>query len=181
MPIKRSIVINCDGFILRKWLKKDISSLIENADNRNIWINLKDLFPAPYTREDANKWIDFTASAPVNTLFAIIKDSKAIGGIGIHFFDDVHKHSAEIGYWLGENYWGKGIATEAVSKFVSFIFVNFDINRIFARVFGWNLSSARVLEKNGFKLEGNLRKHIFKNGLYTDESIYGLLKEEYKP
>lgn len=162
-------------------MKKDIKSLVENADNKNVWINLKDLFPSPYTKKDALKWIEFIKKQPANTNFAIDVNGKAIGGIGVHFFEDVHRYTAEIGYWLGENYWGKGIATEAVGKFVIFIFDNFGINRIFARVYGWNHSSARVLEKNGFKFEGKLRSNVLKNGFYTDEIIYGLLKNELKP
>lgn len=178
MAVRRNIILQCNGFILRRWMKKDIKSLVENADNRNVWINLKDIFPSPYTKEDAHKWIEMTNKFPANTNFAIVVNDKAVGGIGAHFHGDVYKKSAEIGYWIGENYWGKGIATEAVRRFVLFLFDNFEINRIFARVFGWNRSSARVLEKNGFKFEGKLANHVFKDGFYTDEIIFGLLKNE---
>jgi [ribosomal protein S5]-alanine N-acetyltransferase len=176
--MKKHIILDCDSFILRRWMKKDLKSLIYYANNRNVWINLKDVFPYPYTKEDADKWFRIIESTAANTNFAIVAENKAVGGIGLHLFTDVYKHSAEIGYWLGEEYWGKGIATSAVARLTSFAFENFDINRIFARVFEWNPASVKVLEKNGFQLEGKLRKQIFKNGVFTDELIFGLLKNE---
>ena len=181
VTVNKQAVLNCSSCILRKWQKSDLKSLVENASNWNIWINLKDTFPFPYTPEAALKWLKFTEMQPANTNFAIVVKDKAIGGIGVTFFDDLNRYSAEIGFWIGENYWGRGIATEAVKIFTAFIFENFGINRIFARVFDWNLSSAKVLEKNGFKIEGRLRKNVYKDGLFTDELIFGLLKDEFKP
>jgi RimJ/RimL family protein N-acetyltransferase len=118
-----------------------------------------------------------TESFPLNSNFAIVVEGKAIGGIGARFQDDVYKCSAELGYWVGEKYWRRGIATEAVNRMTGFLFENFDINRIFARVFDWNQSSIKVLEKNGFFLEGRLKNHVYKDGLFTDELIFGLLKD----
>jgi [ribosomal protein S5]-alanine N-acetyltransferase len=139
-------------------------------------LTLKIYFPHPYTAEEADKWFELVKKLPENTIFAIVLEGKAIGGIGIHLLDDVHKHCAEIGYWVGEDYWNRGIATEAVRKMTAFAFDNFDINRIFARVFDWNQSSAKVLTKNNFQLEGRLRKSIYKDGVFTDELVYGLLR-----
>jgi [ribosomal protein S5]-alanine N-acetyltransferase len=174
----KKIQIICDGFILRPWLKKDKRSLVKNANNKNVWINLKDIFPHPYTSAEADIWFDIVKKLPVNTSFAIDYEGKAVGGIGIHLLEDVHKHSAEIGYWLGEDYWNRGITTEAVRRITSFAFDNFDINRIFARVFEWNQSSAKVLEKNNYRLEGRLRQSIYKDGVFTDELVYGLLRTD---
>jgi [ribosomal protein S5]-alanine N-acetyltransferase len=176
--MSNKVIIKCSSFELREWNESDVKSLVEHANNYNVWINLKDLFPHPYTEDDAREWIRVCNSFDVNTNFAIVINSKAAGGIGVHFFEDVYKYSAEIGYWLGEKYWGKGIATEAVGRMISFVFENFDINRIFARVFDWNLASMKVLENNGFQSEARLRKQVFKDGVFADEIIYGLLKNK---
>jgi [ribosomal protein S5]-alanine N-acetyltransferase len=171
-------LIKCNGFILRPWRRRDKRSLVKHANNKNVSLNLMDVFPNPYSEEDAYKWFNIVDISPVNTLFAIVVERKAVGGIGIHFKEDVRRYSAELGYWLGEEYWGRGIATESVKQIIAFSFKNFDINRLYASVFDWNLSSVRVLEKNNFKLEGILRKSIFKNGVYADELVYGLLRED---
>jgi [ribosomal protein S5]-alanine N-acetyltransferase len=170
--------IICSNFILRHWQKGDLRSLVKNANNFNVWINLKDAFPHPYTIDDAKNWIKIAEVSPQGTLFAIVVDGKAAGGIGIHLQSDVHKYSAEMGYWLGEDYWNRGIISEAVKKVTSYAFETFDINRIFAHVFIWNQSSVRVLEKNNFKLEGRLRDNVFKDGVFTDELVYGLLRND---
>ncbi len=158
------------SFRLRKWQIEDVESLTENANNYKIWRNLKDVFPHPYTLADAHDWIKFVANEPCN--FAIEVDKKAVGGIGILFKNDVYRKSAELGYWLGEKYWNQGIISQSIPKITTFVFDNYEINRIYAGVFEYNLASMKVLEKAGFKKEAILKKSICKEGKLYDEHIY---------
>ncbi len=161
--------------ILRPWQNGDQQSLVHNADNFNVWINVRDTFPHPYTIIDAERWILHTQSLR-DTQFAIIIDSFAVGGIGIIPQTDVYSKSMEIGYWLGEEYWGRGIASEAVGAIRKYAFERFDIVRIFADVFDWNKASARILEKNAFAFEGRKKNAIVKNGKICDLLMYAVLK-----
>jgi len=161
--------------LLRDWQQGDEYALVKYASNRRIWINLRDSFPHPYTMDDARWWIGHAANKP-GTNFAIINGAEAIGGIGIMLQEDVYRHSAEIGYWLGEPFWGRGIATWALSAMTKYAFATFNIVRLYATVFEWNPASARVLEKNGFHLEGILHKSITKGGSTIDSSLYSLVK-----
>jgi RimJ/RimL family protein N-acetyltransferase len=161
-------------FKLRPWSTNDISSLAKYADNYNISKFLRDAFPYPYDEEDAKAFIEFaTSETPVNH-FAIDIKGMAVGGIGIHPLADIYRKNAELGYWLAEPFWGKGIITKAIGEMVNYAFDTYDINRIFALPFGTNLASQRVLEKAGFKLEGKFEKTIFKNGEWIDELIYAV-------
>ncbi len=135
-------------------------------------------FPHPYTVEHARSFINMAnRDTPVH-IFAIEVEGEAAGGIGIHPQSDIHIKNAELGYWLAENYWGKGIITEAVKQMVDFAFRTYDINRVFARPFGNNPASQRVLEKAGFKLEARLKDTIFKNDEFLDELIYAIRKAD---
>jgi [ribosomal protein S5]-alanine N-acetyltransferase len=164
-------------FILRPWNENDIDSLIANANNNNIARFMTDGFPHPYTAENAKAFIAMaTKDEPVH-IFAIEVDGKAAGGIGIHPQADVMKKNAELGYWLGENYWGKGIITAAIKQMTEFAFATYDITRIYARPFGNNTASQKVLEKAGFTLEARIEKSIFKNGEFLDELIYAVRKK----
>ena len=172
------------NFTLRSWNMDDVDNLVRFANNKKIADNLTNAFPHPYTREDG---ISFISSIhpegvslpdgifPHGRVFAIDVDGVACGAIGIFPQTDVHEKNAEMGYWLAEEYWGRGIITEAARQAIEFGFKNFDINRIFARPFSSNLASQRVLEKAGMKLEARLEKSIFKNGRYLDELIYSVL------
>ncbi len=163
--------------VVRAWRLDDIESLIRHANNIKIWRNLKDTFPHPYTRGDAESWISGASSSESGTHFAIAVDGNAVGGIGIHPGKDVHRRTATIGYWLGEAYWGRGIATEALRAVSDYAFASFDFARLQAYVFEWNIASARVLEKAGYTREARLRKHCTKEGRTVDTFLYALVRE----
>ena len=161
-------------FKLRPWHISDLESLVSCANNPKIANNLTNKFPYPYTEENGRSFIAFaTANTPVHVM-AIEIDGKAAGGIGIHPQGDVQCKNAEMGYWLAEPYWGKGVITRAIPQMIDYGFANFDITRIFARPFGSNLASQRVLEKTGFILEARFEKTFFKNGQFEDELIYAV-------
>jgi [ribosomal protein S5]-alanine N-acetyltransferase len=159
-------------FLLRPWNTEDLDSLVLFANNEKIAKFMTDLFPHPYTIEKGREFIEYASKGnPVNIL-AIEVNGQAAGGIGIHPQQDMHRKNAELGYWLAEPYWGKGIITKAVVQMVDYGFKNWDIKRIFARPFGTNLASQKVLEKAGFVLEGRFEKTLFKKGEYIDELVY---------
>jgi RimJ/RimL family protein N-acetyltransferase len=162
---------------LRPWNIEDAESLVENANNFEIARFMSDTFPYPYTIEHANNFIAFaTKDEPIH-IFAIEIDGKAVGGIGIHPQVDIMKKNAELGYWLGEKYWGKGIISKAIRKIIPWAFKTYDITRIYARPFGSNMVSQKVLEKAGFILEARIKENIFKNGAYLDELIYAIRRQ----
>lgn len=164
-------------FKLRNWLPSDVTALVKYANNRNVSINLRDSFPYPYTDKDAREWIERNQRPDSSPDFAIATSDEAIGGIGIRIQQDVYKRSAEIGYWLGEPFWNKGICTMAVKALTHYAFEKSDIVRIYAEVFEWNHPSMRVLEKAGFTLEGRLRKSVNKDGKTIDSFRYALVRE----
>lgn len=166
-------------FKLRCWLSGDARSLCENADNVKIYNNLRNYFPSPYTLDDARDYIAFCKQGEgrEHIIRAIEVDGKAVGNVGVFFKDDVYCKSAELGYWLGEEYWGNGIMSRAVEQLCDYVFENYDIARIFAEPFATNVGSRRVLEKAGFELEGILKKSVFKNGKFVDGCIYALLSD----
>ena len=169
------VEIKIGEWSLRNWGETDIPALVKYADNRKIWLNVRDVFPFPYTQNDAEAWIN-TMQDPL-TNFAIATRAEAIGGIGFNLQEDIYRRSAEIGYWIGEPYWNRGIATLAVGAAAKYAFDNFDLVRLYATVFEWNPASARVLEKNGFKLEGRLEKSVIKDGKTIDSLQYALVIE----
>lgn len=158
------------NYTLRQWQAGDEKSLAENANNHKIWKNLKDVFPHPYTLTDAYEWIKIAADVQAN--FAIEVKGKAVGGIGILLKNDIYKKNAEIGYWLGEAYWGQGIISAAINEVTDYTFKNFDIFRIYAGVFEYNLASMRVLEKAGFHQEAVLKNALVKEDELFDEHIF---------
>lgn len=162
---------------LRHWKSSDLDSLIQHANNRKIWLNLRDRFPYPYSREAAEQWVQIAHTDERSVNFAIEVDGAAVGGIGLILGDDIDRRSAEIGYWLGEEFWGRGIISEAVNATTEFAFANFDLCRIWASVFDRNPASMRVLEKAGFVREGILRKSATKNGATLDTVLYALIRE----
>lgn len=161
---------------IRSYSARDKDALIKYANNRNVWINLRDSFPYPYTEKDAKAWIHFALNQKPESNFVIANGAEAIGGIGLVPQADVHRLSAELGYWLGEPFWGKGIASQAVGIFTEYAFANFDLVRIYAFVFEWNRASARVLEKAGYRLEGRLEKSVIKDGQIIDQFLYAILR-----
>lgn len=161
-------------FKLRPWNINDIDSLVIQANNFNIAKFMTDGFPNPYTIENAKSFIELATKDDPIHIFAIEINEKAVGGIGIHPQTDIMRKNAELGYWLGESYWGQGIITKAIQEVTAFAFKTYDITRIYARPFGTNIASHKVLEKSGFKLEAKIEKNIFKNGEFLDELIYAI-------
>jgi ribosomal-protein-alanine N-acetyltransferase len=164
---------------IRSWREGDEHALVRHADDRAVWINLRDRFPHPYTPADARAWLRFVGETRPETDFAIAVAGEAVGGIGIIPRDDVSRRSAEIGYWLGRDLWGRGLATAAVRALTDWAFAHFDLCRIDAAVFEWNPASARVLEKAGYLLEGRLRQSVTKDGRTIDQLLYARIREEW--
>lgn len=162
---------------LRPWNIEDAESLVENANNFEIARFMSDAFPYPYTIEHAKNFIAFATKDDPIHIFAIEMNGKAAGGIGIHPQADIMKKNAELGYWLGEKYWGKGIISKAILEIIPWAFNTYDITRIYARPFGTNIASQKVLEKAGFVLEARIKDNIFKNGAYLDELIYAIRRQ----
>ncbi len=161
---------------IRSWRSEDVPALVRYANNRKIWLNLRDRFPHPYTAADAERWIRFAVQAEPETHFAIAVGEDAVGGIGLDLKRDVYRRSAEIGYWLGEPFWGRGITTAAVRAITEYAFVQFDVCRVYASIFEWNPASMRVLEKAGYVCEGRLRKSVTKDSHTIDELIYAVVR-----
>jgi RimJ/RimL family protein N-acetyltransferase len=162
---------------LRPFRNGDQASITRYANNRRIWINLRDRFPHPYTRADADAWIRQVAGQDPPAHYGIAIDDEVVGGIGLTLQEDVHRRSAEIGYWLGEPFWGRGIMSEVVPAFTAYAFATFDVCRLYATVFEWNQASARILEKAGYFLEGRLRKSVTKDGQTIDQLLYAYVRE----
>ncbi len=164
-------------FTLRPFTENDVKSVAKYANNLEIAKNLTNKFPHPYTTENARQFIAFaTANKPVH-IMAIDVNGEAVGGIGVHPKDDIECKNAEMGYWIAEPFWGNGIITKAVAQMIEYGFANFEIDRIFARPFGTNLASQKVLQKTGFMLEAQFEKTLFKNGEYKDELIYAIRRK----
>lgn len=161
---------------VRPWRLDDAESLAWHANNRKIWLGIRDAFPHPYTLQDAHEFLQRAAGEQTDIKSCIEINGAAVGGIGVHPSQDVHRHSATMGYWLGEEFWGRGIMTEVVTAMTDFCFHNFPLRRISAEVFSNNLASARVLEKAGFNLEGRLKKHVVKDGKILDSLLYARTK-----
>lgn len=161
---------------LRRFRTGDEPSLALHANDREIWKNLRDRFPHPYTEADAAAWVAYTSAQAPPLDFAIDVDGAAVGGIGIMPQSDVHRRSAEIGYWLGRAARGRGIATEALVGLTEHVFAETDICRLFAAVFEHNPASARVLEKAGYTLEGRLKQSVFKDGQVIDSLLYARVR-----
>lgn len=162
--------------VLRPWEWDDSQALVALANNPRIAEKLRDAFPHPYTAADADRWLTVANKYEPPRNFAVAVEGKAVGGAGLVLREDVYRRSAEIGYWLGEPYWGRGIMTAAVRATVDYAFETFDICRLFASVFDGNVASARVLEKAGFTFEARLRQTITKGGRTRDELVYALVR-----
>ena len=172
--------INDDIFI-RHFLYGDASGLARNGDNPKVAINQRECFPSPYTLEVARQWIQYIKDNEAQTRFVIANEKEAIGEIGVVKQLDVHRHSAEIGFWIGEKYWGQGIMTRAVNWMADYCFRELDIKRLFADVVEFNHASQRVLCKCGFQLEGVFRKNIYRNEQFYDQFVYARLKDDPPP
>lgn len=163
---------------IRKWKLTDASDLASALSNKHIQDNLRDRLPYPYTEKDSIDYISAMLSANENDTFAfaIVVDNKVIGSIGIFRQENIHRKTAELGYYIAEEYWGKGIMTEAVKQICDYVFQNSDIIRIYAEPFSYNMASCRVLEKAGFQYEGTLRSNAVKDGKVIDMKMYSRIK-----
>lgn len=161
---------------LRPWQWSDSKKLTHLINNRKIWDNVRDHLPHPYSYKDADLFLQHNVDQVLQTNFAVLKDGDIVGGAGYIPKDDVYKFTAEIGYWIGEPYWGQGLATEAIRLLVKKIREQSPlIVRVYAEVFDYNIASMRVLEKNGFYQEAIRRKGVVKNGIIRDDHIFVLL------
>ena len=166
---------------IREWRQNDLPSLVRYADNCNVWINLLDQFPHPYTQADGEAWISRCEQQNPQTHFAIANSEEAIGGIGVVLQSGNQHRSAAIGYWLGEPFWNLGIMSLAARAITEYSFAEFDLVRIYTTVFDRNPASARVLEKAGYSFEGRLRKSAVKDGKLIDQLLYSILRDSSSP
>ena len=167
-------------FKLRHWTNDDLNSLVSYANNWNIAKNLTDRFPFPYSENDGQIFIESAIKDDPIRIFAIDIKGQAVGGIGIYPQDDIYKKNGELGYWLAEPFWGQGIISRAIKQIVNYAFETYDIDRVFARPFGTNIPSQRVLEKNNFILEGKFDKVLIKDGVLLDELIYAIRRDNWR-
>lgn len=145
------------------------------ANNRKIWMNLRDAFPHPYTVQDARDYLRSLRNRTPETTFAIAVNGAAAGSVGFVLRHDVERVSAEIGYWLAEPFWGRGIATEALGAMTDHAIATHKLTRVYALPFAWNAASCRVLEKAGYVLEARLRNSAIKDGRLTDQLQYAFI------
>lgn len=161
---------------VRAWAVADLPSLVTHANNRRVSVHLRDRFPYPYQPAHGQKFLDWVVAQPSPAVWAIEVDGEAAGGIGVELHNDVERVSAEIGYWLGQPVWGRGIATEALQAVTAEAFRRFEITRLYALPFADNRASVRVLEKAGYTLEGHLRQSAIKDGIIRDQLLYAAYK-----
>lgn len=165
---------------IRKWRLSDAADLALAISNKKILDNLRDGLPYPYTEQDGVDYISAMLSADEDETFAfaVTVDGKVAGSIGIFRQENIHRQTGELGYYIAEEYWGKGMMSEAVKQICEYVFSNSDIIRIYAEPFAYNTASCRVLEKAGFQYEGTLRDNAVKNGNVVDMKMFSLLKKE---
>lgn len=180
-PMRRyhDIVVQKNNYTLRTWQSTDAPSLARQLNNKKIWDNCRDILPYPYKLENAEAFIDFINQREGIHDFCIEVNGKAVGNIGFMPEADVQRFNAEVGYVIGEDYWNKGIMTDALQEAVRYYFNHTDKIRVFAFVFEHNLPSMRVLEKAGFNKIGVTKRAVFKNGRFIDAHLYELLKEDF--
>jgi len=164
--------------LVRSWRENDAPSIASHANNRRVWINLRDRFPHPYTLDDARAFIQAARASDPETMFAIVVGDAGVGGIGVTLHDDVERVSAEIGYWLGEPFWGRGIVTEALTALTARAIHEHGLTRVYALPFDGNVASVRVLEKAGYVCEGRMRRSAIKDGRVIDQLLYAYVVTE---
>ena len=162
--------------VIRSWREDDAPALARAANNRNVWLSLRDLMPHPYALADAEAYLARVAQNPLHHSFCLEVEGQAAGAIGLKQREDVHRFTAELGYWLAQPHWGRGIATAAVRAFVAERFEALPLQRIFAEVYANNPASVRVLEKAGFEFEGRLRQNVIKDGQTLDSLLYARVR-----
>jgi len=163
---------------LKRLETTDRKVLAQLANNKKIWDQVRDLLPHPYTLKDADFFIELTQKEDPEQTFGILKNGELCGVVGLVMQNDVYRKTAEIGYWIGEEFWGQGIATKAVALITDYGFQELDLIRLYAGIFDYNKASMQVLEKNGFVMEGISRNAIIKNNRVCDEHRYAKLKDD---
>ena len=165
---------------IRKWRPSDAAELAKVLSDKEILDNLRDGLPYPYTEQDGAAFISAMLAADERETFAfaVTVQDKAVGSIGVFRQGNVHRRTAELGYYIAKEYRGKGMMTEAVRQVCTYVFDNSDILRIYAEPFSYNAASCRVLEKAGLQYEGTLRCNAVKNGRILDMKMYARLKDE---
>ncbi len=166
------------GLRLRDWQYGDEDAIVTHGNDVEVSRWLRDRFPSPYTRQDAHGWIMMNQDVLPTANFAIELHGSAVGGVGIVFGEDIHRFTAEVGYWVGRSVWGQNIATQAVQTMCTYAFDRLRLVRLYASVFAGNAASARVLEKCGFQLEGTRRKAGYKSGFHFDTHEYARIADE---
>ena len=161
-----------EEIVLRPWRNEDAAALTAIANNKKIWLNVRDRFPHPYKLPDALDWIRHALEQKPTENMAIIYNGKLAGSVGVIVQEDVYRKSIEIGYFIGEPFWGMGVATKAVSIWLDYVKNHFDVVRIFATVFENNEASKKVLQKNGFHLESKRQKSVVKNNVVMDDEVW---------
>lgn len=162
---------------LRPFRRGDEDDLVVSANDREIWRNVRDGFPFPYTRADAERWIAYNEGIAPAINFGIELAGRIVGGVGLVVGQDVHRRTAEIGYWLARPSWGRGLGTAAVRALTRHALGDLQLVRVHAGVFVWNPASVRVLEKAGYTLEGRMRNWAFKDGEHVDAWLYACVRE----
>jgi ribosomal-protein-alanine N-acetyltransferase len=158
--------------LVRDWTIDDLPALVRHANNARIAADLRDRFPHPYSEAVGRGWLEYLATVQPSTVWAIAVNDEAVGSIGLQLQEDVERVSAELGYWLGEAFWGRGITTDAVRAVTAQAFDRFSLTRVYALPFAENAGSIRVLEKAGFALEGRLRRSAIKEGVIRDQLLF---------
>lgn len=177
-----AIELRAGPVVVRDWRDDDAAALAVQANDRRVWLGLRDAFPHPYAVADARAFIGLALGMSPRTFFAIEADGQVAGGIGYVRHGDVERINAEVGYWLGHGYWGKGIATTAVRLLTAHAFdADPQLRRLYAVPFATNEASARVLEKAGYRREGVLRQNAIKDGRVLDQLMYAILRDELAP
>ena len=178
MTIPAAFHLDCGPCLLRPWRHADLPALLRHADNPRVAANLRNRFPNPYTEADARAWLDLATGELATTNWSIDVDGEAVGGTGLMPQSDVNTGTAEIGYWLGEAVWGRGIATAATRAVTRYALLTLGYRRLFATTFAGNAASRRVLEKCGYRLEGVMRRAVIKNGCVMDQTLYAIIRED---
>jgi ribosomal-protein-alanine N-acetyltransferase len=167
------------GPCIRPWRRSDLDSLVRHANNRAVWGNLRDHFPHPYSRADGERWLAFVAAADPRRHFAVDLDGEAVGGIAVEPGTDVERISGELGYWIGREHWGKGLATRAAAEITTYAFDVLGLHRVWAGPFARNTASIRVLEKLGYRREGELVECILKDGRLESMVLFAITAPEW--
>ncbi len=163
--------------VVREWEEADAEAVAEQANDRRVWLGLRDAFPHPYGIEDGRRFITMARAMTPRTYFAIEVEGRLAGGIGYTLHSDVERIGAEVGYWLGHEFWGKGIATTALRLMTRHAFeADPELRRLYAVPYASNAASARVLEKAGYTLEGTLRQSVIKDGQVLDQWMYAIVR-----